>query len=112
MAYIIVGSSYLLTKVSKPMTPSCLGALVASTAPVSHRLVNRYDLDALRMRTSLPIARPSGVSRQGLKIHASAGTADAPAAESSRPPCFQEVWPAPEQSRLIKDKRAFLEEHR
>lgn len=29
-----------------------------------------------------------------------------------RPPCYREVWQAPKPSKLIRDKRAFEEEHR
>ena len=32
--------------------------------------------------------------------------------QNARPPCYKEVWRAPDSSRLIKDKRAFVEQHR
>jgi hypothetical protein len=65
------------------------------------------ELDSWAGRSSVAAARPPS------RIHAipSATTVEAPD-PTARPPCYQEVWLAPEPSRLVKDKRAFLEQHR
>ena len=95
------------------MTSSCLGTHWAVTSTPSSRVFGHNELDTRFLRSSLPSIRRSACLNT-LKVHASASMAptDAPKMDSPRPPCYQQVWMAPEPSRVIKDKRAFLEEHR
>lgn len=66
----------------------------------------------------VPLAHSFGPHQQSLskrllcQVHAAANAAVELDTPSPRPPTYQEVWVAPNPSKLVKDKRAFVEEHR
>ena len=57
------------------------------------------------------LPRPDARISQMGRMNASAAPVEASEA-TTRPTCYKEVWIPPNPSRLIKDKRAFIEEHR
>ena len=74
-----------------------------------HQLSNSAEQDAWAGRCPRSALSPG---RGGACI-AQAAAAPAETEEAGiRPACYQEVFVAPNPSRLIKDKRAFIEEHR
>ena len=95
------------------MTASFVGTHWALPSPSTRGANGHIESEGRLGRCSAPVLRRS-VSFNGVKVHASASTvsADTAKAASPRPPCYQEVWVAPGPSMLIKDKRAFTEEHR
>jgi hypothetical protein len=59
---------------------------------------------------------PSALGRGRDAAHRIPTAASAAPAETeeagARPPCYKELWIAPSPSRLVNDKRVFVEEHR
>lgn len=93
------------------MTPTCSSARGLSLP--ARRLIPHHA--RIEPETSAFLRCVPSLGRcDGHRVRAVSGAASIEISQAAgpRPPCFQEVWIAPNPSRLIKDKRAFLEEHR
>jgi hypothetical protein len=105
-------SSLAMAKAFPTSSKECGGQCKVNGRP-THRLCQKFiniRADSLAQRSST--AQTSRLHSSKLRAVSSPASTDANLAAGPRPPCYQEVWIPPSPSQLIKDKRAFLEEHR
>ena len=106
-------SSLAMAKAFSTSSKECGGQCKVNGLPTQKWLCQKFintRADSLAQRGST--AQTSRLHSPKLRAVSSPVSTDATVAAGPRPPCYQEVWIPPSPSQLIKDKRAFLEEHR